>query len=136
MNVTPYIFFDGNCAEALDFYEKALGAKIEAVSKYGETPAAGQVPPALHDKVIHARINIGNNVIMFSDAHEEGQGKPHGYSLTIGVDTPAEAEKLFAALSDGGHVVMPMDKTFFAEKFGSVHDRFGIPWMIICEKAG
>ena len=139
MYATPYLFFDGNCAEALRFYEKFLGAKVMANLKYADTPAKDHVPAALHDKVIHASFMIGNTTIMASDdCPAPGQAatpnKPGGYSMTLSVDTPEVAAKVFNALADGGTVTMKLDKTFFAEAFGSVHDRFGVRWMVICDK--
>jgi len=136
MYANAYIFFEGNCAEALKFYEKTLGAHVEMSMTYGETPAAAHVPPVLHDKVIHARLMLGNTAILASDCPpDKSAGKPGGYSLTLSVDSPETAEKVFAALTDGGRVTMAMNKTFFAEKFGQGGDRFGIPWMVICDKA-
>lgn len=136
MYATPYLFFNGNCAEACRYYEKVLGARIVMSMTYGQSPAADHVPKAMHDKVIHASLMIGNTPVMASDdgSQDQAAGKPGGYSLTLSVDTPEVAEKVFSALADGGTVTMKMDKTFFAERFGSVHDRFGVRWMIICEK--
>jgi len=138
MQVTSYIFFDGRCAEALAFYEKALGAKIEAKMTYGETPAAGQVPPAMHGRIIHARFRIGNSVVLASDSGDPGEvsAKAARFALTVHAAKTAEAERIFRDLGEGGEVRMKMDKTFFAERFGMATDRFGIPWMVICEKAG
>jgi PhnB protein len=136
MYATPYIFFNGNCAEALRYYEKVLSARIMVSMKYGDSPAAAHVAKELHDKVIHASMMIGNTVVMASDdgSGDGSAGKAGGYSLTLSVETPATAEKVFNALADGGTVSMKMDKTFFAERFGSVHDRYGVRWMVICEK--
>lgn len=134
MYARPYIFFNGNCAEALRYYEKVLGARVMTSMTYGETPAAAHVPKELHDKVIHAAMMVGNSMILASDDGTPDGPKPGGYSLTLYAETPATAEKVFDALADGGEVTMKMDKTFFAERFGSVHDRFGIRWMVICEK--
>jgi PhnB protein len=136
MYATPYIFFNGNCAEALRYYQKVLGARVLMSMTYGESPAADHVPKNMHDKVIHASVMVGNSAILASDdcPPDQSAGKPGGYSLTLHVETPATAEKVFDALADGGTVTMKMDKTFFAERFGSVHDRFGIRWMVICEK--
>jgi PhnB protein len=136
MYVTPYIFFNGNCAEALGFYEKSLGARVVASMKYGDTPAKDHVAMDMHDKVIHAAVMIGNTAVMAADdcTPDRAAGPSGGYSLTISVDTPAKARQVFDALADGGKVTMAMDKTFFAAAFGSVHDRYGIRWMVICEK--
>lgn len=134
MYVTPYLFFKGNCAEACRYYEKVLGARIMMSMTYGQSPAAEHVAKDMHDKVIHASLMIGNTVVMASDGTSEDVDKPSGYSLTLSVETPATADKVFNALADGGTVTMKLDKTFFAERFGSVHDRFGVRWMVICEK--
>lgn len=135
MHASPYIFFDGNCAEACRYYEKTLGARLTAMTTYGESPAAGHVSPALKDKIIHASLVFGNTTVMASDSPpEQWTGKPAGFALTLSVDSAATAEKAFAALADGGKVGMALGKTFFAESFGMVTDRFDIPWMIICEK--
>jgi PhnB protein len=133
MYATPYIFFNGNCAEACRYYEKALGARILMSMTYGQSPAASHVPKEMHDKVIHASLMIGNTAVLASDGTAE-DGRPAGFSLALSVETPATAEKVFNALADGGTVKMKMDKTFFAERYGMVTDRFGIPWMVICEK--
>ncbi len=136
MHATPYLFFHGNCAEALRYYEKVLGARVMMSMTYGASPAAGHMPKEIHDKIIHASMMVGNSLIMASDdgTPDGAAGKPGGYSLTLSVETPETAEKVFNALAEGGTVSMKMDKTFFAERFGSVHDRFGIRWMVICEK--
>lgn len=136
MYVTPYLFFSGNCAEALRFYEQALSARVVANMKYADTPAKDHVPQEAQDKVIHAAFVIGNTTVMAADDCSPGGsgGMPGGYSLTLSVDTPQAAAKVFNALAEGGSVTMALDKTFFAEAFGSVHDRFGVRWMVICEK--
>ena len=136
MFVTPYVFFNGNCAEACRYYEKVLGARTTMSMTYGQSPAASHVPAAMHDKVIHAHLVIGNTSVLMSDGmvDEDGAGKSGGYSLCITVDTPEVARKMYAALADGGTVKIAIDKTFFAEAFGQLTDRFGISWMIICEK--
>jgi Uncharacterized protein conserved in bacteria len=136
MYVTPYIFFKGNCGEALDFYQKAIGARVATRMTYGETPAKEHVAKDQHDKVIHAVLMIGNTAVMAADdCMAKGPIQHDGYSLTITVDSPEKARKLFDGLAAGGTVTMALDKTFFAEAFGSVHDRFGVRWMVICEAA-
>ena len=134
MQAIPYIFFNGSCAEALAFYEKAVGAKVEARTTYGESPAAAHMPNVKPDNIIHARFKVGGSVILASDG--ETPPKAARFSLCIHVDKAAEAERLFANLSEGGEVGMKMDKTFFAARFGMLTDKFGIPWMVICEKDG
>jgi len=135
MHATPFLFFNGTCAEALDFYRQAIGAKIEGSMTYGASPAAGHVPAELHDKIIHSMFRIGDTMVMASDARPDlWTGDPRGFSLCISAESVAEAETLFAALSAGGTVEMAMEETFFAERFGSVTDKFGIEWMVIFEK--
>jgi len=132
---TPYIFFNGNCAQALDFYGKVLGAKLEAKMTYGESPAAAHVPADAHGKIVHARFRIGDSVVMASDdVRGQPPQKASRFSLSISAAKAADAERIFAGLSEGGEVSMKMEKTFFAERFGSTVDKFGIPWMVICEK--
>jgi len=135
MQANTYIFFDGNCLEALAFYEKALGAKIEFKMTYGESPAAAHVPAAAHNRIIHARLRLGDTAILASDGTpDRPSGKAGRFAITLAATKAVDAERLFAALSPGGEVTMAMGKTFFAERFGSVNDKFGIPWMVICEK--
>jgi PhnB protein len=136
MYVTPYIFFNGNCAEALGYYQKAIGARVVTRMTYGETPAKEHVAKDQHDKVIHAVLMIGNTAVMAADdCMAKGAIQHGGYGLTISVDSPEKARKIFDGLADGGKVTMALDKTFFAEAFGSVNDRFGVAWMVICEAA-
>jgi PhnB protein len=131
----PYLNFDGNCAEAFKFYEKALGAKIEAVMTFANSPMAGQIPPSHADKVMHAKLLLDGQVLMGSDAVP---GHPYegvkGCSLSLNYPTASAAQKAFAALAEGGKVAMPIDKTFWAAAFGMLTDRFGVPWMVGCEK--
>ena len=133
MHVNPYLMFNGHCEEAFRLYERVTGGKIVAMLPHEGTPAAGNVPPEWQKKIIHARLMIGDEVIMGSDAPPGHYKQPGGYSVTLRVDTPAEAERIFKGLSDGATVHMPMDKTFFAQKFGMLADKYGTPWMVICE---
>jgi PhnB protein len=133
MQLNAYLHFNGNCDEAFKFYEQALGGKIEMRSTFGESPMAGQMP-AMKDKVVHARIRIGDQVLMGSDSPPERFSPPQGFSMSLGAKTPEEAEKIFAALSTGGQVHMPMSESFFAHRFGMLVDKFGIPWMVVCQK--
>jgi PhnB protein len=135
MKVNPYLMFDGRCEEAFKFYEKCLGAKIEAMLPHEGSPAEGHVPPEWNKKILHARMKIGDTVLMGSDSPPGRQEQPKGFSVTLHTDTPAEAERVYAALSENGTVTMPMNQTFFAARFGMLVDQFGTPWMIICEKA-
>lgn len=135
MQMNPYLFFDGQCEEAFKFYAKLLGGKIEAMMTHEGTPAADQVPAEWRSKIIHARLNLGGQILMASDAPPDRQQKPQGFSINISVESPAEAERLFHALEENGAVTMPIGETFWATRFGMLTDRFGIPWMINCEKA-
>ncbi|GAA0566804.1 VOC family protein [Rhizomicrobium electricum] len=136
MYVTPYIFFNGNCAEALGYYEKALGARVLARMTYGDSPAKDQVAKEMHGKVMHSAMAIGNTMLMAADDCMSKTPIQHGgYSLTVSVDSADKARHVFDALADGGTVSMPLDKTFFAEAFGVVQDRYGVRWMVICEAA-
>ena len=133
MQLNAYLHFNGNCDEAFKFYEQALGGKIEMRSTFGESPMAGQMP-AMKDKVVHARIRIGDQVLMGSDSPPERFSPPQGFSVSLGAKTPEEAERIFGALSTGGQVHMPMSESFFAHRFGMLVDKFGIPWMVVCQK--
>jgi len=135
MQTNPYLLFNGNCEEAFRFYERALGAKIETVLTHEGTPAEQHVAPEFRKKVLHGRINLKGHTIMASDCPPERYAKPQGFSLTLTVQDAADAERLYHALEEGGQVGMPIQETFWAVRFGMVTDRFGIPWMINCEKA-
>jgi PhnB protein len=132
--VNAYLLFNGECEAAFKFYEKALGGKIEATMRYGDSPMSKQVPAEWHNKVIHARMTVGSTVLMGSDPPHNQYETPKGFSVSVGLKDPAEAERIFSALADGGKVTMPLQKTFWAAKFGMLVDRFGIPWMINCEQ--
>jgi PhnB protein len=128
-HVEPYLFFDGRCEEAIEFYRKALGAEVDMLMRFKDSPEPqhpGTVAPGLENKVMHANLRIGETSVMASDGRCEG--KPHfdGFALSLRVDTEAEADRLFAALADGGKVQMPLMRTFFAPRFGMVADRFGM----------
>ncbi|MBL8703083.1 MAG: VOC family protein [Alphaproteobacteria bacterium] len=134
MTIQPYLFFDGRCEEALTFYGKALGAKVEMLMRYRESPdkpPPGMIPPGSENKVMHAAMRIGDAVVMASDGHCAGQPSFKGFSLSIQAANEAEADRLFAALGEGGQVQMPIGKTFFSPRFGMVTDRFGVGWMVI-----
>jgi PhnB protein len=133
-DVNAYLMFNGECEAAFKFYEKALGGKIEAVMTFGDSPMSQQMPAEWHNKVMHARMTVGNTVLMGSDPPHDQYEAPKGFSLSIGVKDPAEAERIYNALSEGGKIEMPLQKTFWAAKFGMLVDRFGIPWMINCEQ--
>ena len=128
--VQPYLFFDGRCEEALDFYRKGLGAQVDAVMKFKDSPDPAGCPSALPDKVMHATFRIGETTVMASDGQCKGQPKFEGFALSITVPSEGDADRLFAALADSGQVQMPLAKTFFSPKFGMVTDRFGVAWMV------
>lgn len=132
MKLTPYVNFPGNCKEALEFYEKHLGAKIVMMGTFDTMPDHSMVPPGMEKKIIHARIMIGDTVLMASDGPKV-EPMRSAY-LTLSVDSDAEAERIYAALSEGGEVFMKMGETFFAHRFGQFRDKFGINWMVIHEK--
>ncbi len=134
MQIQPYLFFEGRCEEALDFYRKALGAKTEMLMRYKEAPDApppGMLPAGSENKVMHASVRVGDTVVNASDGHCSGKPGFQGFSLTVTARDEAEAKRFFGALSEGGKVTMPLGKTFFSPAFGMATDRFGVGWMII-----
>jgi PhnB protein len=133
MQLNPYLTFNGNCAAAFRFYEKALGGKIGMMMTFGESPMADQAPAGFRDKVMHARMTIGEQVLMGCDAPPDRYEPMKGFSVSLELNTAAEAENVFKALSEKGSVSMPIQKTFWAERFGTLLDQFGTPWMINCE---
>ena len=133
MQVSPYLFFNGNCEAAFKFYEKALDGKILAMMPHEGTPAAEQVPAEWRKKILHAALSIGDNTLMASD--DPKLDRPQGFRVSLQVNDPRKAEKVFYALAEEGQVQMPIQETFWAERFGMVVDRFGIPWMVNCSKA-
>jgi PhnB protein len=133
MQVQPYLFFDGRCEEAVEFYRRVLGAEVTMLMRFKDSPEPhepGQVPPGAGDKVMHMSFRIGETTVLASDGRCEGRPNFQGFSLSLTVPHDPEAERLFAALADGGQVQMPLNKTFFASRFGMVADRFGMSWMI------
>jgi PhnB protein len=136
MQLNPYLTFNGTCEAAFRFYERCLGGKIEAMIPHEGSPMADRVPPEWRNKIMHARLVVGEEVLMGSDAPPEHYQEPKGFSVTLGINNPTEAERVFNALSEDGTVKMPLQQTFWAVRFGMLVDRFGIPWMINCEKAG
>lgn len=133
MNVQPYLFFDGRCEEALEFYRKTIGAEVMMLMRFSESPEPcepGMVPPGSENKVMHASFRVGDATLMASDGNCTGQAKFDGFSLSLTVPSVEEAHRFFAALGDGGQVQMPLMKTFFSPQFGMVADRFGVSWMI------
>jgi PhnB protein len=134
ISTNTYLNFPGNCAEAFKAYEKILGGKIAMMMTARGTPMESQVGPDLLDKIMHARMTVGNATIMGSDAPPSHFLAPQGFSINVGVDTAAEADRIYAALAEGGKQTMPIAETFWAHRFGMCVDRFGTPWMVNCEK--
>jgi len=134
MLVQPYLFLDGRCEEAIEFYRKALGAEVEMLMRFKdspEPPQPGMVPPGSENKVMHSCLRIGETRVMASDGHCQGKPNFQGFSLSLTVPSAAEADRVFAALSNGGQVQVPLTKTFFSPRFGMVADRFGVSWMVL-----
>ena len=131
MHVQPYLFFDGRCEEALDFYKAKLGAVVTMLMRFKESPDQAMCVPGAGEKVMHAAFRVGDVVAMASDGHCAGHPSFKGFALSLTVKTEAEADRLFAGLSDGGQVQMPLAKTFFSPRFGMVADRFGVSWMVM-----
>jgi PhnB protein len=132
MKVEPYLFLDGRCEEALDFYKKALRAEVTSLIRFKDSPDPTMNQPGqAGDKVMHAVFRIGETTIMASDGRNTGKPTFQGFALSVSVANEAEADKLFNTLSQGGQVQMPLTKTFFSPRFGMVADRFGVSWMVI-----
>ncbi len=134
MKIEPYLFFDGRCEEALEFYRKTLGAEVTMLMRFKDSPEPhqpGMVPPGAENKVMHANFRVGDATVMASDGHCAGKPSFQGFSLSLTAPNESEAERLFAALGNGGQVQMPLTKTFFSPRFGMVADRFGVSWMVI-----
>jgi len=134
MQINPYLSFNGDCEEAFKFYEQCLGGKIEFMMTHEQSPMAGETPAEWLKKIMHARLSVGDQVLMASDAPPGRYETPRGLWVSLGIKNAADADRIFAALAAGGAVCMPIAETFWAERFGMVVDRFGIPWMINCEK--
>jgi PhnB protein len=134
MVVQPYLFFDGKCEEALEFYKKAVGANVTALMRFKDSPSQEHNPPGSAEKVMHCNFSIGNSQIMASDGDCKDQMKSDGFALSITADNTDQAEKMFNGLKDGGHVTLPLTQTFFAKRFGMLKDKFGVHWMIMAEK--
>lgn len=135
MQLSPYLFFNGQCEEAFKFYSRVLGGKIDGMLTHAGTPAEQQVPAEWRDKILHARMIVGDAALMASDAPPGSYEQPKGFSVSFQVKEPAEAERIFQALAEDGTVQMPFQQTFWSVGFGMLVDRFGIPWMINCEQA-
>ncbi|KAF1721050.1 VOC family protein [Pseudoxanthomonas wuyuanensis] len=140
MHIQPYLFFDGRCDQAIEFYRQALGAEVVMLMRFGESPegeaqcAGGVTPPA--DKVMHACLQIGQTQVMMSDGFCSGKPEFKGVSLSLTVADDTQARQAFDALAEGGEVQQPLSATFFASSFGMVADRFGVSWMVVTASAG
>ena len=134
MQLNPYLTFNGQCEAAFKFYEKCLGGKIEAMLTHTGTPMENHVPSEWRNKILHARLTVGDQALMGSDAPPDRYEEMKGFSVTLGIDDPGDAERVFHALSENGTVRMPIQKTFWAARFGMLVDQFGTPWMINCEQ--
>jgi PhnB protein len=131
--IQPYLFFNGSCEQAVEFYRKALGAKVEMMMRFKESPEPpqpGMVPPGFENKIMHTSFRVGETTVMASDGCSAEKPNFQGFSLSLSVSSEAEADRVFAALADGGQVRMPLAKTFWSPRFGMVADRFGVGWMV------
>jgi PhnB protein len=132
MHIQPYLFFEGRCEEALEFYRTAIGAETLRLMRYKESPDPSQCNPATLDKVMHGSFRVGETIVLVSDGRcDREKANFDGFCLTLNADSDADAQRLFAALGDGGQVRMPLAETFFASSFGMLADRFGVGWMVI-----
>ena len=138
MRVEPYLFFDGRCEEAIEFYKKTLGARVEMMMRFKESPEPskpGMHPPGSADKIMHSCFRIGDTQVMASDGRCTGKPKFDGFALSVTAKDEAEADRMFAALSEGGQVHQPLIQTFFSPCFGALADKFGMGWMIVLDQA-
>ena len=130
MDLAPYLHFSGNCEEAFQFYAQALNGKITFIHTYGESPMSGMVPPEYSKKIMHATLEFGGNRLYACDAPPDRQGKMQGITLSMETSDPAESEKIFQTLVEGGTETMPFQKTFWSPGFGMLKDKYGVPWMV------
>ena len=135
MQMNPYLSFRGECEAAFTFYERCLGGQRGAIFRYSGTPMASDVPANWSDKVMHGSLTLGDQVLMGGDVMPDHYEEPRGFSHSLHMKSTADAERIFDALAEGGKVVVPLEKTFWAERFGMLVDRFAIPWLINCEGA-
>jgi PhnB protein len=134
MNIQPYLNFEGRAEEAIEFYKKAVGAKVDFMMRNKESPEApppGMLPPNSGEKIMHSALKIGDSIVMATDGMVSGKPKFDGVSLTINADSDSDAKKYFDNLAQGGEVTMPLNKTFFASSFGMLKDKFGVHWMVL-----
>ena len=137
MSLNPYLFFNGQCEEAFKFYERVFGGKLEAIHRYAGSPMANQLPPEWGNKVMHATLNLGGGMILMGSDAAPGRYNqaPQGFFVSMGVKEVAETERIFNELAENGRVEMPVQQTFWSQRFGMLVDQFGIPWMLNCEQA-
>jgi PhnB protein len=135
MKMNPYLSFKGDCETAFKFYERSLGAQIGPIFRYGGTPLADRVPAEWSDKIMHGSLTLGDQVLMGADVAADQYEEPKGFSLALQIKSTADAERIFHELAIRGRVVVPLEKTFWAARFGVLVDRFGIPWLINCESS-
>jgi len=132
MQLNLHLSFNGQCEEAFKFYQQCLGGHIQIMMTHGDSPMADQVPPEWREKILHATLIVGGTALMGADVPPDGYQKPTGFAVTIQTNDEDEADRIFRSLSDSGTVTMPLQRTFWASRFGMAVDRFGIPWMINC----
>ena len=135
MELSPHLTFCGECEEAFGFYERLLGGKIVTMLTYGNSPMADQVSPEWRGKIVHASLTIADRELTGADVLPEHYERPQGFYVLLGIDEPADAERVFRALAEGGVVRMPIQQTFWSVRFGVLVDRFGIPWEVSCAQA-
>ena len=131
METQAYLFFDGRCEEAVEFYKTALGAEVGPMIRFKESPDQSMVAPGTGEKIMHGQMNIGKTTILVSDGRCTGNPGFQGFAMSITVDDPADCDKLFNPLAESGQIQMPLMETFFAKRFGMVIDKFGVMWMVI-----
>ena len=131
MKVQPYLSFEGRCDEAIEFYTKAIGARVEMLMRFKEAPDQSMVSPGNADKVMHAALRAGDTMLLMSDGRCTGGANFHGIALALSAATEADADRIFGALAEGGKVNMPLTKTFFSPRFGMLADKFGVGWMVL-----
>lgn len=134
MKLNPSLSFNGQCEAAFKFYEQCLGGNPSAMMRWSESPTASEVSPELLDKVMYTSLQVGDVELMGSDSSPEHYQKPQGFSICIDIDDPTAAERVFNALAENGTIKMPMEKTFWAARFGMLVDQFDIPWMVNCDQ--
>ena len=133
MQVQPYLFFDGRCDEAIEFYKKTLGAEVGMLMRWKDSPDKSMCTPVNESKVMHASLTIGETRVMASDGRNTGNPRFDGFALSVNAKDDADADRLFDGLSTGGKIMMPLGKTFFSPRFGMTQDKFGVNWMVIVE---